>query len=487
MATWDEKDIRKAAREAKASGADVWLTGKEKTRGIGRLRLRVTPSGGGIFYFRYTDASGRRDQLALGIYNPKGAETYDPTSAAADDAEAGLAIVGADDKADHYSKLYREHRDLRAFLEHQRAEEAERRVVAQREREAAERKAKSGNLESLLKGYVAHLEKQKKPSAQDVRNIFRLNVFEAFPDLAARRAADITKADINAILSKLIQRGAGRTAGKLRSYLRAAYAAAIQAEDDPTIHPDLHNFELEANPAAAVAAKGLTKYNRARDRHLSQSELREFVKRIEAQQPGLFADAILLSLLLGGQRTAQLVRAEHGDIDLEGRTITLRDPKGARQHPRLHVLPLTDRAAEIVQRLVGRAAIIREGLEEKPAESYVISSHGRVPVRSETLAGVVAEISAAMVKDKFAREPFELRDIRRTCETELAKLGISKDVRAQLLSHGIGGVQDRHYDRHGYMVEKRRALEAWDRHLRQIAEDGTPAGNVVQLRPGNAA
>jgi hypothetical protein len=51
-----------------------------------------------------------------------------------------------------------------------------------------------------------------------------------------------------------------------------------------------------------------------------------------------------------------------------------------------------------------------------------------------------------MVKEGDARAPFQLRDIRRTAETMLAGLGVSKDVRAHLLSHGLGGMQNQHYD-----------------------------------------
>ena|SRR5579859_1210952 len=62
-----------------------------------------------------------------------------------------------------------------------------------------------------------------------------------------------------------------------------------------------------------------------------------------------------------------------------------------------------------------------------------------------TLSALVKEISDAMVKEGEARAPFQLRDIRRTCETMLAGLKVSKDVRSHLLSHGLGGVQDQHY------------------------------------------
>ena len=69
---------------------------------------------------------------------------------------------------------------------------------------------------------------------------------------------------------------------------------------------------------------------------------------------------------------------------------------------------------------------------------------------------------------------FCLRDMRRTAETHLAALGVSRDVRAQLQSHGLGGVQARHYDRHDYQAEKLAALESWVRRL-----EGKPAPVVA--------
>ena len=63
----------------------------------------------------------------------------------------------------------------------------------------------------------------------------------------------------------------------------------------------------------------------------------------------------------------------------------------------------------------------------------------------------------------------------------LAAMGISKDVRAQLLSHGLGGVQGRHYDQHEYMDEKRNALQAWADRLQALAERKPEASNVKRL------
>lgn len=79
------------------------------------------------------------------------------------------------------------------------------------------------------------------------------------------------------------------------------------------------------------------------------------------------------------------------------------------------------------------------------------------------------------------RESFNQRDIRRTCETMQAALGLSRDTRAQLLSHGLSGVQQHHYDRHSYSDEKRAALIAWERHLEAIQTSGTLESNVVPI------
>ena len=42
----------------------------------------------------------------------------------------------------------------------------------------------------------------------------------------------------------------------------------------------------------------------------------------------------------------------------------------------------------------------------------------------------------------------------------LAKVGVALHIRGQLQSHGLGGVQERHYDAHDYLPEKRLALQS---------------------------
>jgi hypothetical protein len=58
-----------------------------------------------------------------------------------------------------------------------------------------------------------------------------------------------------------------------------------------------------------------------------------------------------------------------------------------------------------------------------------------------------------------------IQRVRSGVETLLAAHGISRKVRGHLQSHGIGGVQARHYDGHDYMREKHDALTLLMRHL----------------------
>jgi molybdopterin-guanine dinucleotide biosynthesis protein A len=90
---------------------------------------------------------------------------------------------------------------------------------------------------------------------------------------------------------------------------------------------------------------------------------------------------------------------------------------------------------------------------------WVFTSNGTVPIVPDTLAATVSKISQEMVKSRESRFSFISSDIRRTVETLLASKGISRDIRSQIQSHGLSGVQVRHYDRHDYRDEKRRVLE----------------------------
>ena len=92
-----------------------------------------------------------------------------------------------------------------------------------------------------------------------------------------------------------------------------------------------------------------------------------------------------------------------------------------------------------------------------------------------TVRSLVAGIAAAMVEAGETAATFTPGELRITVETRLAAAGVPRETRAQLQSHGLGGVQGRHYDKHSYLDEKREALEK----LRGLLE---PRSKVVPFK-----
>lgn len=444
---------------AKWNGRDRWLS-DGGARNMGRLVARCRREGV-TFVYQYFGPEGTKKLFLLGTYDAEGVR--------------GLSLPAARDRAAELTALYRGGvLDLHAHFERQRADEELARKTEEEARQRALEEAQRATLGQLLNSYTAHLEQLGKSSAKDVKNLLKNHVFEAHPALVLRKAADIGVDDFVGVIGAVVDKGRGRTAGKVRSFLRAAYALAIRSKMDPALPQVMRTFGITANPLASTAA--LSQFNRTRKRHLNAPELAAFLKRIEGLAAGAKKDALALCLKLGGQRPTQLLRAREADVDLPGGTITIYDPKGARTQPRVHMVPLTESTSEIVKRRLDALQLAREEEKRKgeaakvraAGSMWLFSTDNRTGMREETISELVREISVEMVKAGEARESFQLTDLRRTAETMLAKLGTAPNIRGEVQSHGLGGVQKRHYDQHDYLEEKRTVLKAWAAHLANL-------------------
>jgi integrase len=444
------REIDVATSKAKSSKKDVWLT-DPGVRGRGRFTIRCTPSGARICMYRYTRPDGTRDILRVADYDPHG--------------KAGMTLHEAREKAGELVRLAGAGNNVRVFL----LEREEAKAAAAEAALAARRNATRGSLAALFRVYVSTL--QGRESHYDAQSMFKLHVSGPFAKLAARPARQIKAEELRDVLARLIEAGKGRTAAKLRAYLRAAYGMAMRAGLDPTLPEALTAFDIQVNPADRLPS--LSQFCKVLDRALTLPELHAFWRRVESAPESPSRDALIACMYLGGQRPTQLLRLTPQQVDVSGATVTLLDLKGRNRHanPRRHLLPIHEDLMPVIRRRLAQT----EGVE-----SPMFSTHGRVPLRKETVALLVTEIAKAMQKaGELERGPFSMRDLRRTAETHMAALAISSDVRAQIQSHGLGGIQARHYDRHDYMPEKRKALELWSRRFRNLPaaseRTGTPA------------
>jgi integrase len=430
MATTN-KTFEAALTEARKSGRDIWKTDVTGTRVGWVLQLRASQSGIGRWYFRYTDGNSKRQLISLGLFSE-------------------MSLAEARSKANDMGKLYKQDPNLKELLREQtqdRDDARRQRQVLKAEEERRRQSLESATVGALMDVYVEDLLRQgKQDSAKDARSVFSNHARE----IRALPVTQLTRQDITNVLRNVIDNGKGRTAGILRSYLGAAFQRALDAEDDASIHKSFLPFRqagLERNPAAET--KALTKYQKPRERFLTEIEFRRMWARLNGDDYCGFV--LKCAIALGGQRIAQLLRTTVNDIGDDG-IITLRDGKGRRSAPRQHHIPLAGLAETLIP-------IALETAKSK-GSAWLFTMSGRKPMHPDTLTHWVTDLSRTMLQAGDVDEPFQLKDIRRTVETTLSRLDVRKEHRAQLQSHGLSGVQNRHYDRHDYLQEKKAALIA---------------------------
>ncbi|MGH8148272.1 MAG: tyrosine-type recombinase/integrase [Rhodanobacteraceae bacterium] len=392
-------------------------------RGAGALVARKLPSGSTLFYFRYTASGGRRDVIPLGEYG-----------------DHALTLDAARDRVGELSTRYRSgERDLRASLRAER-EAAEVQTKAKRER----------TLGVLLTAYADQLSRDGKRSAAEVRRVLTRYVAEPFADLWSRALADVTPDDLLRIVAAPVDAGKLRQAEMLRAYLRAAYGAGIKARQSAKALLALRDLRITLNTAASLIP--IDGADKARDRALSLAELRAYWYRIQGPEHA----ALRFHLLTGCQRVRQLARTTVSDVDADAQTLRMADLKGRRSEPRRYDVPLVPAALGAMQDM---------GAGE--LGPYVFTfTRGQSGALYAGMMTRVHRVAAAMLDaGELPGGTFTPGDLRRTVETRLAGAGVSKETRAHLQSHGLTGVQDRHYDRYSYQPETRAALETLHRLL----------------------
>lgn len=424
-----------------------------RSAAAGSVEARCLASGVVVLYWRVT-YQGKTLREPIGQYDSSAPpKSLTPTS-------KGYSVAAAFEAAKALGQAHLQNLEAGGFAAVKAAaEEARQQEQAKKEAaKAAQAELGALTLEALMNAYADHLDTLGRRSHRDVRSITALHIVEAWPRIAALPANQVTSEQVADMMRSLIEQEKGRTANKLRSYVRAAYQTAKAAKTKPSIPVGFKRYGIQHNPAAETAPDEAQ--NRPDRNPLSADELRSYWSAIKDRQD--FKGAVLrLHLLTGGQRIEQLVNLKTAGITADA--ITLHDSKGRPGRPaRPHMVPLLPEAAAALRSL-------------QPAGMYAISTDkGETHLAATTLSAWAAEAAAGA-----GIEGFQAKRIRSGVETLLASLGVSQEVRGRLQSHGISGVQARHYDGHEYTREKRAALAKF-----KAALDRNTAAKVVQLKTG---
>ncbi len=433
-------DKRTPDAEIKAAKIGAFVT-LQKIVPAGALQARKLKNGTVALYWRFT-LDSITERVPVGHYDPAlPPKKLTPVAGA-------YSIQGAAHAAQALAKRHVEslaqggHRALVAAADAENARAKAERIEAGRQ-----------TLEALVLAYCDHLKSIGRDAHRNARSLFNLHLIEAWPDIAKTPAVQVTDEQIADVLRKLFDAGKGRSANKLRAYLRAAFEVARRARTDPKVPVRFKSFNVRINPAAATAA--ISTENKPDKNPLRTAEMRTYW-RIVKKTTGIRGAVLRLHLLTGGQRIEQLVRLKLADIN--GSNITLFDGKGRPgRPPRPHHLPLTSDAAAALRIVMSaKPAKAAKTLSDDapPARVYALSTDGgRTHIGATTLSKWATEAVGTRIAE------FKTKRLRSGVETLLSSAGISRDTRGRLQSHGISGVQATHYDAHDYLPEKKLALE----------------------------
>jgi len=307
-----------------------------------------------------------------------------------------------------------------------------------------------------------HATRFKRSAGADVRNL-RLHVL---PQWGSRQYADISRANIIELVEGLIAAGKPALANRVQALVSKIFSFAIDA--------DL----VDANPATRLRKRGK---ETAVTRVLNDDEIRLFWSKISSP-PLLPATGIALKLALStGLRAGEVAGLHRGElVDLENPDqAAILIPAARIKNKRDFLVPLSPLARQLVlqaQELAGDSAFLFPSRYGKAAG---IDPHALATAMARFAAGLADDAPGAAT---WKANPPTPHDLRRSCATRLAALGVAREDRLAVLNHKEGDVHAAHYDRYERAREKRAALSLWAAALVAVLDGGKGAGNVVPMR-----
>ncbi|TIQ88531.1 MAG: site-specific integrase, partial [Mesorhizobium sp.] len=255
---------------------------------------------------------------------------------------------------------------------------------------------------------------------------------------------DITRAEIIAHIDDIYDGGKPIAANRTLAALKRLFSWCVERDLIPS------------SPCDRVKAPSA---EQSRDRILTDAELQAVWKASEGL--GWPFGPMVQMLVLTGQRRNEVSGMRWEEIDLKGKLWSL--PRERAKNDQPHSVPLSAPAIELL-----------ESLPRIEGQDFVFSTTGTTPVSgfSRMKRGLDAKVVAALREEAEERkdDPAQvsvadwwLHDLRRTCASGMARIGINLPVIEKVLNHvsgsfaGIVGV----YQRHSFDDEKRAALDAW--------------------------
>jgi integrase len=226
------------------------------------------------------------------------------------------------------------------------------------------------------------------------------------PAIGRMKVGEITKRDVICIADHMLERGArvrcNRTLTLMRSIFRWGMAEDL-ARQDPTFGVRRRTVE------------------RPRDRVLTGEEIKTFWTRLPEADMSEELTIILKLALVTGQRIGMISGMAKSELDLSGdsQSWTVRSSRTKNREPvRVPVVGLA-------------VPLIQQAIASSGESGYVFpSARGDEPITSHA-----ATRAMSRWRPKLGISDFRVHDLRRTCATGMARLGIPRFHISLVLDH----------------------------------------------------
>lgn len=305
--------------------------------------------------------------------------------------------------------------------------------LEQRRREVADR------VDDLIEAFAAeHLS-----TIRSGRAIGRQLRREVLPAWGHRSIHEIKRRDISSLVFQVAAQRTPNSAHRLLKGIKRFFSWC------------LGRAILESSPALGIQS-GYREVSR--DRVLSDDELARVIRA--ARDIGGPSGGIVELLALTGQRREEVNQMVWDEVDLDRRIWIL--PAARAKNGRLHVVHLSQPAVAVLNHPNrGRAYIFSN--TTRPFQRF-----NRLKRRLDAMSGV---------------GDWVLHDLRRTCVSGMAQLGVAPHVADKILNHQSGTISGvaAVYQRHEFLAERKDAFERWGAHVSKLIEHDPPLRSILPL------
>ena len=311
----------------------------------------------------------------------------------------------------------------------------ERKNIKQADRDAISVKELAGE----------YIEKYAKPEKKSWRKDQEMLNRDVIPTIGTRKARDIRKRDIVALLDRIVERGTpkqpcGAMANRVRALIITMFKFAVQRDI------------LDTSPCVYLSKPHKEK---ACERDLAKAEIKAFWKGLDNTGMADSTKLALKFILVTGQRPGEVASAEWSEVDIKKKCWEI--PSDKTKNGRTHRVPLSILALEL----------LKEAKQNSGDSRWLFPSPFRKLEDNRIAEGSLPH-AVHKALPELGVDHFTPHDLRRTATTQMTEAAVSLLTVSKILNHTAQGVTSQVYDKYSYYKEKQQALSLWSRKLNAI-------------------